>query len=141
MPRTNQTEERNVETTAPEEPLPITRVEIHEQYGSKGILAVADVELGGLCTIRNAKIKEDDYGLTVVMPRTKIPESGEYKDACFFASRSLREQFNQAVLTAYEQTIHMEEEQTSEQESEMEEEQAPEQEPEMEEEGMGGISM
>ncbi len=129
MPRTNQTEERNVESTTQEEMLPITRIEIHEQYGSKGILAVADVELGGLCTIRNAKIKEDDYGLTVVMPRTKISESGEYKDACFFASRSLREQFDQAVLTAYEQAIHMGEEQISEQESEMEEE------------GMGGMSM
>ncbi len=112
------------------EVLPITHVKIQERNGVKGVLATADVELSGLFTIRNAKIKEDDYGLTVVMPRTKVSEWGEYKDACFFTNRSLREQFDHAVLKAYEQTLGIQEQ-----------EQLGSQEPEMEESGMGGMSM
>ena len=31
----------------------------------KGVLALADVKIGDFMTIRNVRIKEDDYGLTV----------------------------------------------------------------------------
>ena len=37
----------------------------------KGVLALADVKIGDFMTIRNVRIKEDDYGLTVAMPKTK----------------------------------------------------------------------
>ena len=30
-------------------------------------------KVAGMMTIRNVKIKQDDYGLTVTMPRTKVP--------------------------------------------------------------------
>ena len=33
----------------------------------KGVLALADVKIGDFMTIRNVRIKEDDYGLTVVV--------------------------------------------------------------------------
>lgn len=80
-----------------------------------------------------------------------MADTREYKDACFFESRSLREQFDQAVREAYTQTLAMQEEQTSEEEQASGEEQAAHEEPDLDdtdfqeeeemEEGMGGMSM
>lgn len=56
----------------------------------KGVLALADVKIGDFMTIRNVRIKEDDYGLTVAMPKTKAGANEQYKDAVFFADRGTR---------------------------------------------------
>ena len=53
----------------------------------KGVLALADVKIGDFMTIRNVRIKEDDYGLTVAMPKTKAGANEQYRDAVFFADR------------------------------------------------------
>ena len=45
----------------------------------KGVLALADVKIGDFMTIRNVRIKEDDYGLTVAMPKTKAGANEQYK--------------------------------------------------------------
>lgn len=47
------------------------------------MLANADVNVAGIMTIRNVKIKQDDYGLTVTMPRTKMPHTEQYKDSVY----------------------------------------------------------
>ena len=44
-----------------------------------------------MMTIRNVKIKEDDYGLTVTMPRTKVPHAEQYKDSVYFADKSMKQ--------------------------------------------------
>lgn len=44
----------------------------------KGVLALADVKIGDFMTIRNVRIKEDDYGLTVAMPKTKAGANEQY---------------------------------------------------------------
>ena len=93
---------------------------------SEDIVATADVDLGNICTIRNVKIKEDDYGLKVVMPRTKLPETGRFKDACYFHSAEARVQFDRAVLQSYEQSQALGQESGQS---------APEQ------DGMGGMTM
>lgn len=116
--------------------LPVTGVDIHTDSRRGEFLATADVELAGICTIRNVKIKEDDYDLTVVMPRTKMADTREYKDACFFESRSLREQFDQAVREAYTQTLAMEEGQEAGEEQDLDDENFHE-----EQEGGMGMSM
>ena len=155
MPRSNQTQTGTAQVsqqeTAQPERLPITGVSIHTDSRRGEFLATADVELAGICTIRNVKIKEDDYDLTVVMPRTKMADTREYKDACFFESRDLREQFDQAVREAYTQTLAMREEQTSGEEQVSGEGQAVHEEQDLDdadfqeeeemEEGMGGMSM
>ena len=155
MPRRNQTQTGTAQGARQEaaqpERLPITGVSIHTDSRRGEFLATADVELAGICTIRNVKIKEDDYDLTVVMPRTKMADTREYKDACFFESRELREQFDQAVREAYTQTLAMEEEQTSGEEQASGEGQTVHEEPDLDdadfqeeeemEEGMGGMSM
>ena len=58
-------------------------------------------------TIRNVRIKEDDYGLSVSMPRTKMPQTDQYKDSVFFADRSMKEQFDQVILNAYQNSVLM----------------------------------
>lgn len=57
----------------------------------KGVLALADVKIGDFMTIRNVRIKEDDYGLTVAMPKTKAGANEQYRDAVFFADRGTKE--------------------------------------------------
>ena len=61
----------------------------------KGVLALADVKIGDFMTIRNVRIKEDDYGLTVAMPKTKAGANEQYRDAVFFADRGTKEKFDQ----------------------------------------------
>ena len=90
--------------------LPMT-VQIHTGAPVEDVVATADVTLADICTIRNVKIKEDDYGLKVVMPRTKMPDTGRFKDACYFHTPELRAQFDAAVKDAYQQTLQQDQEQ------------------------------
>lgn len=62
-----------------------------QNTAGKGVLALADVKIGDFMTIRNVRIKEDDYGLTVAMPKTKTGANEQYKDAVFFADRGIKE--------------------------------------------------
>ena len=78
---------------------------IMQHNPERGVLASADVKIGGFMTIRNVRIKEDDYGLTVSMPRTKMPQTDQYKDSVYFADRSMKEQFDQIILNAYQNSI------------------------------------
>lgn len=48
----------------------------------KGVLALADVKIGDFMTIRNVRIKEDDYGLTVAMPKTKTGQMNSTRMRC-----------------------------------------------------------
>lgn len=82
--------------------MPMFQSVITNLHPEIGVLATAEVKIGEICTIRNVKVKENDYGKEVVMPRTKMPYNTGYKDACFFESREMREQFDQSVLEAYE---------------------------------------
>lgn len=77
----------------------ISKVDILE------VLANADVNVAGIMTIRNVKIKQDDYGLTVTMPRTKMPHTEQYKDSVYFADKSMKQQFDMAVETAYQESV------------------------------------
>ena len=78
---------------------------IMQHNPERGVLASADVKIGGFMTTRNVRIKEDDYGLTVSMPRTKMPQTDQYKDSVYFADRSMKEQFDQIILNAYQNSI------------------------------------
>ena len=90
------------EEAATRSAMPMFQSVITNLHPESGVLATAEVKIGEICTIRNVKVKENDYGKEVVMPRTKMPYNTGYKDACFFESREMREQFDQSVLEAYE---------------------------------------
>lgn len=78
---------------------------IVEYDPERGVLACVDVKIGDIMTIRNVKIKEDDYGLTVSMPRTKMPHTDQYKDSVFFADKGMKEQFDQIVQKVYQDSV------------------------------------
>ena len=58
-------------------------VMITETYPGKGVLALANVKIGNFVTIRNVRIKKDDYGFTVAMPKTKGNAAGQYQDTVY----------------------------------------------------------
>lgn len=125
MPRTtNQNRTQETETESSMEQLKMEAF-IKEQNPERGVLATADVKIGDIMTIRNVKIKEDDYGLTVTMPRTKMPHTDEYKDSVFFTDKSLKEQFDQIVQKAYQDSIISQVLDVDESEEGMEQEDAP----------------
>lgn len=125
MPRTtNQNRTQETETESSMEQLKMEAF-IKEQNPERGVLATADVKIGDIMTIRNVKIKEDDYGLTVTMPRTKMPHTDEYKDSVFFTDKSLKEQFDQIVQKAYQDSIISQVLDVDEPEEGMEQENAP----------------
>ncbi len=125
MPRTtNQNRTQETETESSMEQLKMEAF-IKEQNPERGVLATADVKIGDIMTIRNVKIKEDDYGLTVTMPRTKMPHTDEYKDSVFFTDKSLKEQFDQIVQKAYQDSIISQVLDVDEPEEGMEQEDAP----------------
>ena len=68
------------------------------------ILASASVDINGAFAVRGVKVMDSDKGPFVSMPRYKAG-NGEYKDICFPCTKESREQFNQAVLSAYEQAM------------------------------------
>ena len=99
MPRTgsNQTQGNTADQNQP-----VFTAKIAQWNPERGILATANVQIGDLMTIRNVKIRENDYGYEVVMPKTTMKETAELKDSVFFSSRELKEAFDQAVTKAYE---------------------------------------
>lgn len=99
-----------------------------QNTAGKGVLALADVKIGDFMTIRNVRIKEDDYGLTVAMPKTKAGANEQYKDTVFFADRGIKERFDQTVQKAYETFMH--------QQTDLDEEPEEAEELEQEESGM-----
>lgn len=125
MPRT--TNQNRTQETAAESSMEQLKMEafIKEQNPERGVLATADVKIGDIMTIRNVKIKEDDYGLTVTMPRTKMPHTDEYKDSVFFTDKSLKEQFDLIVQKAYQDSILSQVLDVDEPEDGMEQEDAP----------------
>lgn len=102
MPRNAATQNNNTENM---EQQVLFEVRITELNPERGVLANADVKVAGLMTIRNVKIKQDDYGLIVTMPRTKMLHTEQYKDSVYFADKSMKQQFDQAVETAYQECI------------------------------------
>lgn len=110
MPRTsnrNTTQRNAAQDSAAENSMGQLAMEamIVEHNPERGVLASADVKIGDILTVRNVRIKEDDYGLTVSMPRTKMPHTDQYKDSVFFSDKSLKEQFDQIVQKAYQDSI------------------------------------
>lgn len=85
---------------------PDFQAEIKQINPESDILAIADVRIGNLLTVLNVKIKEDDYGYSVTMPKTSMKDTGRYKDAVYFADRAMKEKFDETVTKAYQDFIH-----------------------------------
>lgn len=66
--------------------------------------ANASVNINGFFAVSKVRILEGTKGLFVSMPQYK-GQNGEYKDICFPCTKEAKQAFDQAVLSAYEQTM------------------------------------
>ena len=78
-------------------------VKIHSLHASGSVLADASVNLNGCFAIRGVKVVSGTNGPFVSMPSYKARDG--YKDICFPCTKEFHQQFHQAVLDAYQQSL------------------------------------
>ena len=100
--QTQAAEQAAPEKTAEQNPVNYD-VRIFNAKSSGTQRATASVNINGAFAVRGVKVLESNKGLFVAMPQYKV--GSEYKDICFPCTKESREQFNAAVMKAYEQTI------------------------------------
>lgn len=79
-------------------------VRIHSLHPNGNCRASASVNLNGSFAIRGIKVMESEKGLFVSLPSYRAG-NGEYKDICFPCTKQARQDFDAAVLNAYEQAL------------------------------------
>ena len=79
-------------------------VKIHTLRPEGTCKATASVNINGCFAVRGVKVMESSKGLFVSMPSYKAG-SGDYKDICFPCTKDARMEFDNAVLTAYQQAL------------------------------------
>ena len=106
-------------TPAPDTPLPVEyAVRIYPVKDSKYTLANANVDINGIFAIRGVKIIRGENGPFVAMPQYKDGHGdyherspAPYHDICFPCTKEARQQFNETVLNAYEQSLRQDQQQ------------------------------
>lgn len=78
-------------------------VKIHTLHTSGSVLANASVNLNGCFAIRGVKVVDSVKGPFVSMPSYQGKKG--YTDVCFPCTKEFRQQFNGAVLDAYQQEL------------------------------------
>lgn len=78
-------------------------VKIRSLHASGSVLADASVNLNGCFAIRGVKVVSGTNGPFVSMPSYKGRDG--YKDICFPCTKEFHQQFHQAVLDAYQQSL------------------------------------
>lgn len=81
-------------------------VRIHSIRPNGVCRATASVDINGGFAIRGIKVMEGSKGLFISMPSYKAG-NGEYKDICFPCTKEASQQFSDAVMNAYQQTLTM----------------------------------
>lgn len=94
----------------------IDRMLNHE--GSK-VKAIASANIGGAFAIHGIKVFDSDKGLFVQMPQSSYEKDGkkQYSDIFHPITAEARLDLNGQVLDAYEQRLHMEENESQTEES------------------------
>ena len=95
-------EQASAENTAAQLPIDYD-VRIFGAKNSGTQRATASVNISGAFAIRGVKVLESSKGLFVAMPQYKV--GSDYKDICFPCTKESREQFNAAVMKAYEHAL------------------------------------
>lgn len=78
-------------------------VKIRTLHTSGPVLANASVDLNGCFVIRGIKVMDSSGGPFISMPSYK--DRNGYKDICFPCTKEFHQQFHQAVLDAYQQSL------------------------------------
>lgn len=82
---------------------------------STNIKAIASVNIANTFAVHGIKVCDSPKGLFVSMPSTSYKKNGQtqYSDIFHATTKEAREALNSAVLNAYEQRLHMEEDQSA----------------------------
>ncbi len=97
------------------------RIDRMVDYEGSKIKAFASVTIGGAFAVHGFKVYESEDGkLSVLCPATKSQKDGKYYEDAHPISADARTALNGAVLDAYEQRLHMAEDQGEVQASEAE---------------------
>jgi stage V sporulation protein G len=86
------------------EAVPKYDVKIHSIHSEGALRANASVNIYGDFAVRGVKVMEGTNGLFVSMPSYKAG-NGEYKDICFPCTKEAKAEFDNAVISAYQQTL------------------------------------
>lgn len=86
------------------EAVPKYDVKIHSIHPEGTLRATASVNIYGDFAVRGVKVMEGTNGLFVSMPSYKAG-NGEYKDICFPCTKEAKAEFDNAVISAYQQTL------------------------------------
>lgn len=86
------------------EAVPKYEVKIHSIHPEGTLRATASVNVYGDFAVRGIKVMEGTKGLFVSMPSYKAG-NGEYKDICFPCTKEAKAEFDNAVISAYQQTL------------------------------------
>lgn len=86
------------------EVMPKYDVKIHSIHPEGTLRANASVNIYGDFAVRGVKVMEGTKGLFVSMPSYKTGNS-EYKDICFPCTKEAKAEFDNAVISAYQQTL------------------------------------
>ena len=79
-------------------------VKIHAIHPEGTLRANASVNIYGDFAVRGIKVMEGTKGLFVSMPSYKAG-NGEYKDICFPCTKEAKAEFDNAVISAYQQAL------------------------------------
>ena len=88
---------------APQSPPIHVDVRIHSIKTQGNVLANATANLNGCFAIRGIRIMDGKNGPYVAMPDYKSGDS--YKDICFPCTKEFKQEFDQAVLGAYQHEL------------------------------------
>ena len=91
--------------TAPQYPPMQVDVRIHSIKTQGNVLANATANLNGCFAIRGIRVMDGKNGPYVAMPDYKSGDS--YKDICFPCTKEFKQEFDQTVLSAYQQELSM----------------------------------
>lgn len=91
------------------------RIDRLVDYEGTSVKAIASVNIGDAFAIRGLKVMESEKGLFVNMPSSKYEKDGQtrYSEIFHAITKEARDAINGTVLDAYEQRIHMDEDQTA----------------------------
>lgn len=85
-------------------------------YEDSKLKAVASANIGGAFAVHGIRVIDSQKGLFVQMPQRSYQKDGktQYEDIFHPITADARTELNGVVLSAYEQRLHMEEDETQE---------------------------
>ena len=114
--KSEKTEKQASKMNRQDRPSVSVRIDRLIDYEDSKLKAVASVNIGGAFAIHGIRVMDSQKGLFVQMPQRSYEKDGatKYEDIFHPITADARTELNGAVLSAYEQRLHMEEDESQE---------------------------